>query len=126
MKVFVSKFAIIDSLKLVEDRYLITAGIDPKVRFWNIESEKVISKFQIHTYSTVFMVCHKEYIFSYGYDMNLSKYNFKSKALENTVAMDGKMTALKLLKTPNEETMKHKLVASLITGEILLFDLNLK
>jgi WD40 repeat protein len=48
VKLFVSKYAIIDSMKLIEDKYLITAGIDPKVRIWSIENDKVISKFQIH------------------------------------------------------------------------------
>ena len=48
MKVFVSKYAIVDSLKLLEDKYLITAGIDPKVRIWNLESEKILSKFKLH------------------------------------------------------------------------------
>ena len=48
MKVIVSKYAIVDSLKLLEDKYLITAGIDPKVRIWNLESEKILSKFKLH------------------------------------------------------------------------------
>lgn len=45
IKIFPSKMAIIDSLKLIEDKYLITAGIDPKIRIWNIETDKNISKF---------------------------------------------------------------------------------
>jgi hypothetical protein len=78
-KTLLNKFAISDSLKLIEDKYLITAGIDDKIRIWNIETEKVISKLHVHEFSTIFMVCYKEYIFSYGYDMKLSKYNFKTK-----------------------------------------------
>ena len=37
------------------------------------------------------------------------------------------MTALKLIKTPNDEGpgMKHKLVAAFITGEVILYDMNL-
>lgn len=44
-KVFVNKMAIIDLVKVIDDKYVITAGIDPKIRIWNIESEKLISKF---------------------------------------------------------------------------------
>ena len=88
LKVFVNKMAIVDSLKLIEDRYLITAGIDPKIRIWNVETEKLISKFEVHTYSTIFMMCHKEFIFSYGYDMKLAKYNFKTKTLEGFLELE--------------------------------------
>jgi hypothetical protein len=37
------------------------------------------------------------------------------------------VTALKLIKTPNDEGpgMKHKLVAAFITGEIILYDMSL-
>jgi WD40 repeat protein len=45
MKIFTNKSAIVDSLKIIEDKYLITAGIDPKIRIWNVETEKLISKF---------------------------------------------------------------------------------
>jgi WD40 repeat protein len=79
LKIFANKNAIIDSIKVVEDKYLITAGIDPKIRIWNVETEKLISKFQVHSYSTIFMITHKEWIYSYGYDMRLCKYNFKIK-----------------------------------------------
>lgn len=82
LKIFANKMSIVDSLKLIEDKYLITAGIDPKIRIWNVETEKLISKFQVHAYSTIFMVSFKECIFSYGYDMKLAKFNFKSKQLE--------------------------------------------
>lgn len=47
-KVLVNKYAILDSLKLIEDKYLITAGIDKKIRIWNIETEKIISKLHVH------------------------------------------------------------------------------
>ena len=50
----------------MEDSFLITAGIDPMIRVWNIELGKVINEFNVHLYSTIFMVCHKEFIFSYG------------------------------------------------------------
>lgn len=83
LKVFVNKFSIIDSIKIIDDKYIITAGIDPKIRIWNLETEKIISEFDAHQYSTLIMSFHKEFIFSYGYDMRLKKYNFKDKKLEN-------------------------------------------
>lgn len=118
-----TKYALVDSLKLVEDKYLMTAGIDPKIRIWNIETEKVISKFQVHPYSTAFMVCHKEFFFSYGFDGRLAKFNFKAKELEAQTELEARVTAVKLLKT--EDGTKSKLAVALISGEIILFDLGL-
>lgn len=37
--------AVIDLLKVIDDKYLIIGGIDSKIRIWNIENEKIISKF---------------------------------------------------------------------------------
>ena len=107
--------AIIDSIKTIDDKYLITAGIDPKIRIWNIETEKLISKFEVHQYSTIIMLYHKEYIFSYGYDMKIAKYNFKTKQLEGSLQMDNVVTAMKLLKTL-EDNNKLKLAAGFING----------
>ena len=122
-----NKYAILDSLKLVEDRYLITAGIDHKIRIWNTDTDRVISKLNVHQYSTIFMVVHKESIFSYGYDMKLTKYNFKTKSLECFLELEIRMTALKLLKTPADDNpaQKNKIAAAFITGEVILYDLNL-
>jgi hypothetical protein len=47
--VFVSEYAIIDSLKLLEDKYLVTAGIDPKIRIWHIDNERILSEVQVHS-----------------------------------------------------------------------------
>jgi len=44
-KIFINKMAIMDLIKIIDDKYVITAGIDPKIRIWNIENEKLISKF---------------------------------------------------------------------------------
>ena len=44
-KIFINKMAIMDLVKIIDDKYVITAGIDPKIRIWNIENEKLISKF---------------------------------------------------------------------------------
>ena len=114
-KVFVNKMAIIDSIKIIDDKYVITAGIDPKIRIWNLETEKIISEFDAHLYSTFLMAYHKEYIFSYGYDMKLIKYNFKDKKLETSLVMESSMSAMKLLKTL-EESHRHKLAVGFITG----------
>jgi hypothetical protein len=61
------------------------------------------------------MICHKEYIFSYGYDMKLAKYNFKNKFLEGSQLMEQSMSALKLLKTIDEQH-KFKIAAGFING----------
>jgi len=112
---------------LVEDRYLITAGIDQKIRIWNTDTDRIISKLNVHQYSTIFMVVHKESIFSYGFDMKLTKYNFKTKSLDCFLDLEIRMTALKLLKTPSEDNpcLKNKLAAAFITGEVIIYDLNL-
>jgi len=47
-RVFVNKMSIIDLIKIVEDKYIITAGIDPKIRIINLENEKTISEFDAH------------------------------------------------------------------------------
>ena len=36
-KTFICKCAIIDKIKIIDDRYLLCAGIDAKIRIWNIE-----------------------------------------------------------------------------------------
>ena len=51
-KIFANKGAIIDCLKLLGPIYLVTAGIDSKIRLWNIKTEKLFAKFEIHKYST--------------------------------------------------------------------------
>jgi WD40 repeat protein len=87
-KVIVNKNAIIDIIKIVEDKLLITGGIDNKIRVWNIETEKLIGKFEAHSYSTLHMAHHKEFIYSYGYDMRLCKFKHKSRTLENHIEME--------------------------------------
>ena len=51
-KVIANKGAIIDCLKFLGPLYLITAGIDSKVRLWNIKTESLFVKFEIHKYAT--------------------------------------------------------------------------
>lgn len=68
IKLIVSKCAVLDSVKLIEDKYAMTAGIDPKIRVWNLETEKQVHKFEVHSYSTIFMAHHKEFVYSYGHD----------------------------------------------------------
>ncbi len=94
--------AIIDTLKIIDDKYLITAGIDSKIRIWNPDQEKMIAKFEAHDYSVLHMVCLKEHIFSYGYDMKLKKFKFKTKQLENTVDIEHSITAMKLIKSVDD------------------------
>lgn len=82
VKIFANRFAIVDNLKIIDDKYIITSGIDPKIRIWNMETEKIISEFEAHQYATTLMQIMKEFVFSYGSDLRLIKYNFKDKRLE--------------------------------------------
>ena len=78
----------------------------------------------MHDYAVVLMLCHKEFIFSYGYDMKLVKYNFKNKTQDKVMTVDSNITALKLLKTLDEAN-KVKVAASFSNGQITVYDLNL-
>jgi hypothetical protein len=77
------------------------------------------------------MAYFKEFVFSYGYDAQLQKYNFKTKQLEVSFALEQQMTSLKLLKTVgtggNQEdpAQRLKLAAGFVNGQIILYDLNL-
>lgn len=82
MKIFANRFAIVDNIKIIDDKYIITSGIDPKIRIWNMETERIISEFDAHQYATTLMQIMKEFVFSYGSDLRLIKYNFKDKRLE--------------------------------------------
>lgn len=44
-RILTSKHALIDQVKLLEDKYLLTAGLDPKIRIWNLDNDKQVSKF---------------------------------------------------------------------------------
>lgn len=41
-KIIESKFALLDNIKIIEDKYILTSGIDTKIRIWSIEAEKLI------------------------------------------------------------------------------------
>lgn len=47
-----NKCAIIDQLKMYSPNFLLTAGIDSKIRLWNVESVKMVAKFEIHKFAT--------------------------------------------------------------------------
>jgi len=123
-KVIVNKMAIIDNLIAVDEKYLMTAGIDSKIRIWNIETEKLVGKFEAHTYSTIHTAFNKESLFTYGYDMKLNKFKFRTRQLELSVPMEQQVSAMKLLKS-TDEANPLKLGVSLINGSVVLLDLNL-
>ena len=66
-----------DILKIVDDKYLFCAGIDQHIRIFNIEKQ-IVNKFSLHPYCTSQMAVHGEFIYTYGYDKTLVKYNFMS------------------------------------------------
>lgn len=47
-KVFVNSSACLDLIKVVEDRFLILAGLSDKVRVFNLDTEKLFFTFQPH------------------------------------------------------------------------------
>jgi hypothetical protein len=57
------------------------------------------------------MICHKECIFTYGFDMKLAKYNFKNKVLEASIEVSSNITSIKLLKTVDESN-KYKVATA--------------
>jgi len=124
VKVFVQAFAVVDKLKIIDDRYVICAGIDPKQRIWNIENQKQVSKFEMHGYCTSQMVIYKEFLISYGYSRTLVKFNFMKKQFDCWLETSSYLTNLKLLKT-NDKSMPVKLIASFTDGDIVLYSVDL-
>jgi hypothetical protein len=61
------------------------------------------------------LTTHKEFIYSYGFDMKLAKYNFKNKTLDCTIAVESGMTALKVIKTIDENN-KFKIATAFFNG----------
>ena len=70
------------------------------------------------------MVSHKEFIYSYGYDKTLMKYNFMSKNKECWIEVQSHINCLKLIKT-DDSRIPIKLVASFSDGDVCLYDLDL-
>lgn len=114
----------VDKIKIIDDRYVICAGIDSKHRIWNIENQKQVSKFELHGYCTSQMVIYKEFLFTYGYSKTLVKFNFMKKKYESWLETSSYMTNLKLLKTSDKST-PVKLIASFADGDIVLYNTEL-
>jgi len=123
-KVLTSKVAILDCVKVIEDKYMITGGLDSKTRIWNLETEKLISKFEIHSNHSTLMVTYKEFIFSFGSDNSLTKFNFKAKTIEKSLSFETPITSMKIIKTV-DESMKLKLAVVTQASELTLYDLSL-
>ena len=98
-KIFANKGAIIDCLKVLGPTYLITAGIDTKIRLWNIKTEKLFAKFEIHKYATQQMIISNSTLYSYGgHDMKLVKFDISTKETDCWINLKSHITALKLVK----------------------------
>lgn len=71
------------------------------------------------------MLVYKDFIYSYGYDMRLAKYNYKTKQLDAFIELpECRMTAMKLLKASTGEE-KSRLAVAFLSGEVALYDLAL-
>mmetsp|Transcript_9208 Transcript_9208/g.13965 ORF Transcript_9208/g.13965 Transcript_9208/m.13965 type:complete len:306 (-) Transcript_9208:1829-2746(-) len=76
-----------------------TAGIDSKIRIWNIKAEKLLSKFEIHKYATQQLIVFNQTLYSYGgHDMKLVKFDIYTKETDCWINLKSHITALKLLK----------------------------
>jgi len=47
-KLFVNKTAVVDQVKIIDDKYAICGGIDRQLRIWNLETERQLSKMDSH------------------------------------------------------------------------------
>lgn len=78
--------------------YLVTAGIDSKIRLWNIKTEKLFAKFEIHKYSTQQLIIHNSNLYSYGHDMKLVKFDIACKETDCWINLKSHITCMKMLK----------------------------
>ena len=124
LKVYPQSHAVIDKVKIIDDRYMICAGIDSKHRIWNVENQRQVSKFEMHGYCTSQIVIYKEYLITYGYSRTLVKFNFMKKQYQCWLETASYLTNLKLLKT-NDKTHPVKLIASFSDGDIVLYSVDL-
>lgn len=124
LKVYTQSHAVIDRIKIIDDRYIICAGIDPKQRIWNIENQRQVSKFEMHGYCTSQIVIYKEFLITYGYSRSLVKFNFMKKQHQCWIETASYLTNLKLLKT-NDKSHPVKLIASFTDGDIVLYSIDL-
>ena len=115
----------IDKIKIIDYRYVICAGIDPKHRIWNIDNQKQVSKFELHGYCTSQMVTYKEFLITYGYSKTIVKFNFMKKKHDCWLETSSYLTNLKLLKK-GDKTQPAKLIASFSDGDIVLYSLELE
>lgn len=106
LKIFANKGAIIDCLKVLGPTYLITAGIDTKIRLWNIKTEKLFAKFEIHKYATQQMIVSASTLYSYGgHDMKLVKFDISTKETDCWINLKSHITALKLIKYRSKQNL---------------------
>lgn len=122
--ILVCKVACIDLIKVIDERYLICAGIDSHLRIWNLENDRQMQKINIHQYCILFMLCYKEFIFTFGYDKSVAKFNFMRKEKMVRVDLGKTATAAKLIKC-SDTMMPVKIAVAFIDGEVALYDLEL-
>ena len=143
-KIFANKGAIIDCLKVLGPNILITAGIDTKIRLWNLKTEKLFAKFEIHRYATQQIIVHNSNLYSYGgHDMKLVKFDIACKETDCWINLKSHITSLKLLKyrgranssghseSQREETTEStmfnetRIAAAFHDFDVVLYDLDL-
>ena len=103
-KIIPNKGAVIDCLKVYDTHYLITAGIDTKIRVWNINTEQIEHKFEIHKYATQQLIVSQDLMYSYGgHDLKLVKFDIKLKESDCWINLKSHITSMKLIKNREDE-----------------------
>ena len=75
-------------------------------------------------YCSQFMLVHKEFVFIFGYDKTITKFNFMRKEKICTIDVLKSVTAVKLIKC-SDGMMPYKVVVAFADGEIVLYDTDL-
>ena len=88
---------VIDKLKAVH-AHLITAGIYPNVRIWNVDAEKVVDSVNTGAYAVTHLALLQEWLFIGTSDKALFKYNMKTKTRTPVRIFESAISCLKFTK----------------------------
>ena len=107
---------------------LITAGIDPNVRIWNVDAEKVVDKVNTGAYAVTHLALLQEWLFIGTSDKALFKYSMKTKTRTPVRIFDSAISCLKFTKKQGQAPAAddktpvpdESLIVALTNGDILV------